>query len=472
MANSCELTFPGSTLTIAASNSKDKFSAKNPANCLPISVFQTLVDQLNQLFTEWLFFSPLDLITRFRKGEKTRQDILLINCVAALTAKYCPIPGSRLAANDKMVQDEIFYKFIKANVLDLGHLEDQQSIEVAIECLLMVYSYDCGEGDNRSNMIEIRFLETLLRSLPTPNLKLYWSLFIIDSLNGSNLPLASIPIPQLEDELQNKLISISSMYREITRWLANGGRNIETYPPWNVNSSYNKFSADLSNFEKLMSSLKFLDLSLDFITTKIGIYYHLSVMFLERSYFPFLPHTINHYNGPTEPPLLPPAIDDQFWSKSSMHFFDSAKILANILPNIQLHTPSTLYAVFSCLSACLYGQYFPWMDISQHSSRSVESLFQILRNDELDLSKIYLKVTLKLQELYSTVIANLDKPQVSQLGRANFKNLETTMTEIPPTAQMIPSIEREIYSGNMKLKQPLPSNLFNSIDEFLSFFQN
>lgn len=253
-------------------------------------------------------------------------------------------------------------------------------------------------------------------------------------------------------------IKIYSIWGEINQFLTDGGHYRQSLPPWHTKSIVYQIRHSLSEWWGLLphywkwsaaNNTLHQTLGTENIFTMINCLYHLNVIYINREFLPFLPHSTNFPSGPTEGPVFPEPPDADYWIKSSKECFESVRSLTVILDSLlkreneegeQGHPCNYTANPFYCFCAfvstiqAMYGAKFHWMDVDHvpnlGSSMSLATCstnmlnFLEIKQVNIEIAQNWYDVSNGIMDLYDFVSRNMDKAREMNLGRSNLRQLK------------------------------------------------
>lgn len=294
-------------------------------------------------------------------------------------------------------------------------------------------------------------------------------------------------------------IKIYSIWGDIHRYMMKGGRGaFPTQCPWDPESIIGKITEELEEWWSLLPeewkwsrekyySSNFSVRKITLIST-VNCLYYLSVIFLNREFFPFLPYETDKHVGPTEPPLLPSPPTETYWQDSARACFGSTRKLGEILntlveheltqpegtesKNAVMYTPFYAFTAFVCAIHANYGTQFYWMDPDHYKyvndANSLNNLqtcynkmlsFLQLKEDSCLVTKNWLGMVLKVQEMYKFVSGNKDRARQFDWGKNNFRKMKDSMELVSTDVK---KIEKGFFQLPLPQLQGIPMQNINS----------
>lgn len=237
--------------------------------------------------------------------------------------------------------------------------------------------------------------------------------------------------------------------------------------PWDPSTEIYKIRQQLLDFRKIYpkdwkwDKSKYLKHETpairDNLVLIMNCVYHLSIIFINRDFLPFLPYDIDRPVGPLGA-QSPPSSDSDYWIQSARRCFRSTRILSEILDTLMTEekarpprtepkssimvTPFYSFVAFTCCILACYGSHFYWMDPDSEKYNDDFRNPGRLRNcyhtsldllkakeGETEISKKWLAVVLKLDEINKYVAQNRCTAKANDWGKKCFKNIGRSLNE-------------------------------------------
>ncbi|EED22139.1 C6 transcription factor, putative [Talaromyces stipitatus ATCC 10500] len=189
-----------------------------------------------------------------------------------------------------------------------------------------------------------------------------------------------------QESLLSRVIRVIRIWGSIAKWSCAGGRQNETYGPWQPESSFSKLRSKLAEFqENLPRKLQYSQRSTDGHSQNenslsaymvMHVVYFLSLIVLHRAYLPFLPLRCNEPVGPLDEPTFPReqyAVPDGFWRESTRELFRAARNMMDLVIACQergvlVETPLVGFAIYNAAFMGIYAAHFSHMDVDGYLS--------------------------------------------------------------------------------------------------------
>lgn len=189
-----------------------------------------------------------------------------------------------------------------------------------------------------------------------------------------------------QESLLSRVIRVIRIWGSIAKWACAGGRQNESYGPWQPESSFSKLRNKLAEFqESLPRKLQYSQRSTDGHSQNehsfsaymvMHVVYFLSLIVLHRAYLPFLPLRCNEPVGPLDEPTFPReqyAVPDGFWRESTRELFRAARNMMDLVIACQergvlVETPLVGFAIYNAAFIGLYAAHFSHMDVDGYLS--------------------------------------------------------------------------------------------------------
>ncbi|KAI1852536.1 hypothetical protein JX265_012995 [Neoarthrinium moseri] len=235
-----------------------------------------------------------------------------------------------------------------------------------------------------------------------------------------------------DDSVLSRFIQLVHLWGDISRYSVDGGRLIETLPPWDRESSFFKLRTRLLTFEEELPATFTFSRSNYFKhenhqASSVYVLMHMlrnvCLIMLHREYIPFVPIRCSEPEGPIDDPIPP---KDQnppgFWLDSAEQVFKGAREIIDLIEICQKkdklpQSTIVLFAIWTAAFVSLYAIHFEQMDTQQHilsykwNEPAENEQVDIFRHGPLGLANTTLNkmsICLSMATTYVTVLQKMD----------------------------------------------------------------
>ncbi|CDK25310.1 unnamed protein product [Kuraishia capsulata CBS 1993] len=504
-----------------------------PSSKVSKETLREAIERISYIFPEFFFIHKPSLLFSADGQNSLISNTILALCGFFAPIENDPFlglssPQVRDEVYSKYVLEKIFF-------LDGGLLLSTPKLEVA-QSLLMMSIHEWGKGRNYSSWMVYGISTKILQALEFHNatettknayeyevlIRTFWSSFCVDRIisSGKNRSytylikdVAHVPLPSPDADFmymnpedshvavisditlanfsqiplaeRNQIliyyIKIFQIWGDISKWLFNGGRRTEQKDPWAEDSFVFQSFIALKEWKELLPSSfqwsvhafrvnQTVKTHVLFATTHLV--YNLCIIYLNREYIPFLPHSTPFPQGPYEPPLLNPPTDPEYWKIHASDLFAAAKNMALIASQLEAlndpvegiqDVPFLSNCYFFCATVCLYACKFPWLNPEnnpeEHEFFANELMSYLQKRIGISpLSANWLTVLDQLKELYGFVTHDLERARRLNIGRDYFLKLEDSVqavnSDVPPPIRDVPGVGDYLRKEESNNKRP------------------
>ncbi|RWA10404.1 hypothetical protein EKO27_g4687 [Xylaria grammica] len=167
-----------------------------------------------------------------------------------------------------------------------------------------------------------------------------------------------------DDSVLSRFIQLVSLWGEISKYSARGGRVKDKHAPWHPES----------DFYNLTKALETFDLSLPASSTFVLLHMlrFVCLIMLHREYVPFVPIRCREPEGPLDQPTFTKEETPAgFWRASAEQLFKAARGIVDLIKICQRkdklpQSTIVLFAIWTAAFVGLYGVHFPQMDTEKY----------------------------------------------------------------------------------------------------------